>query len=149
MYPRDTPTVVYLFGIKNDYYRKGFQFLVPMASDPVICPVRALKDYVLRTQHLVMRNGQVFLSLNRPYKGLTATGIVNILNKSIELVGLKSQGFSAKCFCPCGATSAVEAGVNPDFITSVGRWKNRQVFDTHYVHANPPAGFTDSILCIN
>ena len=66
-----------------------------------------------------MRNGPVFLSLNRPYKGLTATGIANILNKSIELVGLKSQGFSAKCFRPSGATSAVEAGVNPDFITSV------------------------------
>ena len=41
---KDDHVVVYLFGIKNDYDRKGFRFSVPMASDPVICRVRALKD---------------------------------------------------------------------------------------------------------
>ena len=107
---------MYLFGIKNDYDRKGFRVCMPCASNQVVCPVLVLKAYMRRTEHVVGSDGQVFVSLNKPYSGLTVSGISGILNKAVELVGLKEQGFSAKCFRPSGATNAVEAGVAPEVV---------------------------------
>ena len=54
-----------------------------------------------------------------------------MLNKAIELAG--GQGFSAKCFCPTGATKAIESGVNKDVVQTIGHWKNAETFETHYV----------------
>ena len=139
---------MYLFGIKNDYDRKGFRVCMPCASNQVVCQVLVLKAYMRRTEHVVGSDGPVFVSLNKPYSGLTVSGISGILNKAVELVGLKEQGFSAKCFRPSGATNAVEAGVAPEVVQSVGRWKSTETFQTHYVHARPPKQFTDNVLCI-
>ena len=137
---------LYLFGIKNDYCRQGFCVKLPSSSEWVVCPVKALWEYVSRTQHLVGEDGPVFIALQRLFNGLTANGISGILHKAIDLAGLKGRGFTAKCFRPTGATLGVQAGVNPDVVRTVGRWKNVQTFEIHYVHANPPVGFTDAIL---
>ena len=45
-----------------------------------------------------------------------------------------------------GATNAVEAGQNPDTIRKVGRWKSKETFENHYVHAKPSPSFTDSLF---
>ena len=137
---------VYLFGIKNDYNRDGFCVNVPYAKECNICPVLALKEYVQRTSRHVASNGPVFISLNRPYVPLSAGGVASVLNKAIELVGLHNQGFSAKCFRPTGATVAIEKGLTPDAVQSMGRWRNTETFRKHYVHAKPTVTFTDCVL---
>ena len=142
----DQYATVQLFGIKNDYQRDGFSMQIPMALNKVLCPVRTLKDYMVRIQHLLRVDGPVFISLNRPYTALSSAGIGAVLNKAIELVGLHKKGFSVKCFRPTGATVAIEAGIQPDFVQATSRWKSTEVFKKHYVHAKPPQGFTDAVL---
>ena len=137
---------MYMFGNKNDYGRDRFRVCVPVASDKLVCPVATLKEYVQRTKYLVPEDGSVFLSLQKPFQPLGAAGVAMVLNKAIEMAGLKGHGFSAKYFHPAGATCAVEAGQVLDVICEVGRWKSAETFETHYVHAKPPVGFTDAIL---
>ena len=143
---RENDMILYLFGIKNDYSRDGFQIILPRASDPLICPVDSLQCYIHRTQSRVKPDGAVFVGLSRPFSALSAGGIASILTKAIELAGLSGRGFTPKCFRPTGATSAIEAGIQPDTVRSVGRWKSAETFEKHYVHAIPPSGFTDEIL---
>ena len=137
---------IYMMGNKNDYSRDGFCVNLPYSSDKVTCPVVALKEYMFRTQRYVKQNGPVFVTVNRPYTAMTASGISGVLNKAIELVGLDKQGYSAKCFRPTGATVGVESGLDPNVVQALGRWKSTETFQKHYVHAKPPIKYTDTIL---
>ena len=84
--------------------------------------------------------------MNFPYSGLSASAIAKILSQAINLAGLGDQGYSPKSFRPTGATAAVQADVNPDRVRQIGRWKNRECFEKHYVHAIPDKSTTDKIL---
>ena len=147
---RKDDMVLYLFGIKNDYKRDGFRVVLPRLENTKLCPVDALETYIIRTDSKVKaKNAAVFLSLMKPYQGLSASGVAAILNKAIDMAGLSGKGYSAKCFRPTGATTAVEAGLSPDTIRAVGRWKNAETFEKHYVHSAPAAHFTSKILGFN
>lgn len=136
---------VYLAGIKNDYSRDGFRVYMKLSSMSKVCPVDALRVYLDRTGGMdVVR--PVFTPLQYPFAGLSSATIAKILQTSINLAGLTGQGFSPKSFRPTGATSAIENRVEPDFARFAGRWLNRDCFERHYVHAQPPDGFTDAIL---
>ncbi len=140
--------LITLFGNKNDYSRDGQQVVLQPSSDRVMCPVRALQDYcacmdrVLGSLHV--RDRPVFMTLQRPFHALTASGIATILNKALQMAGLR--GHSAKSFRPTGATRAVDAGQNPDTVRAVGRWKDHECFEFHYIHSRPRLGFTDAIV---
>ena len=89
--------VLYLHGIKNDYSRDGFCVCVcvNLASDPVICLVRTLEDYLERTNGAGQK-GPVFVLLKDVYKPVMVTVILGILNKAIKLAGLDSKVYSEK-----------------------------------------------------
>ena len=91
----DQGMVLYLHGIKNDYCRDGFHVCVNLASDPAICPVRTLEDYLERTSG-AGHKGPVFVSLKDVYKPITVTVISGILNKAIKLAGLDSKCLFSK-----------------------------------------------------
>ena len=133
-------------GIKNDYDRNGFEVNLPPASNPRLDVVRALRCYIQRTKYVRPANLALFLSLKKPYSGITATTAARILDKAIDRAGLKGQGFTAKHFRPTAATLAVESGIDPDCVRMVGRWRNRETFENHYVHAFPTRKFTDLLL---
>ena len=141
----DQGMVLYLHGIKNDYSRDGFCVCVNLASDPVICPVRTLEDYLERTGG-AGHKGPVFVSLKDVYKPITVTIISGILNKVIKLAGLDSKVYSAKSFRPMSATAAVESGLKPDQVRAIGRWWCQETFEHHYVHALPDKAFMDKVL---
>ena len=112
-----------------------------------LCPVRALETLLHRT-FLMNEDPKrpVFTPINYPYSGLSSSSISKILNRAIELAGLKGRGFSAKSFRPTGATSAVKQGMDPDIVQKTGRWKSQQCFRDHYVHDKPPVDMSDRIL---
>lgn len=132
-------------GIKNDTQRRGFVVTIHCATDRKLCPVICLKHYINRTaSQRESANGAVFLTLQRPYRGISAPTVSNILSKSIRMAGLK--GYLPKDFRPTGATAAVDAGFGEQSIMKVGRWKDAAVFREHYVHSKIPDNFTDKIL---
>ena len=140
-------TVVFQ-GIKNDYKRDGFTVSIPPAEDPQLDPGSALCVYMQRTR--VIRESipgkPVFLSLRKPFHGLSAKAISSILQDAIHAAGLANQGYSAKCFRPTGATRAIDEGIHPDKARYVGRWASQEVFEKHYVHTRLPANYVDSML---
>ena len=136
---------VTLFGIKNDYHRDGFKVSVPPSMNPSLCPVKALQCYIERTSYIRPLNGTEFLSLNKPYRPLSATGVATVLNTAINLAGLDGKGYTARSFRPTGATTGVIKGQDPNIVSTMGPWKSTSVFEEHYVHTIPP-NFTDVIL---
>ena len=134
-----------LMAIKNDYCRSGFEVFLPTLPNPKMDPVHTLHSYIQRTEP-VRSDGAVFLSLKRPYKAISASSVAKILDSSISRAGLSGQGFSAKSFRPTGATRAIDAGIDPDIVQKVGRWKCTEVFRNHYVHSKTPKEFTSAVI---
>ena len=142
----DGTASVTFHGIKNDTLRDGFIVALNPSSCAAVCPVAALKEYLARTADVCPSpDSPVFVALRRPYNGLSAQAVANILNEALSLVGLHNT-FSAKDFRPTGATVQVQEGVDPKTVMKVGRWKTESVFFDHYVHSQPPVEFSDNVL---
>ena len=148
IFNEDNSMSLVIHGNKNDSNRSGFVIDVAPSCEENVCPVRAMKCYLDRTNNFRKPNGPVFISLKHPYGALSSQAITSILNEAINVVGLPRDTFSAKCFRPSGATKAVKEGFDPNVVQKVGRWKTTSVFFEHYVHSRVPTDFTDKILSI-
>ena len=142
----DGTMTVTLLGIKNDKDRQGFAVPVAANLDPVLDPVRTLKDYISRTtpQRRFANGNPLFLTTVRPFKAICSTTVSRILNDSIKLAGL--TGYTAKSFRPTGATVAIENKYDPDRVRQIGRWKTKETFEQHYVHCKAPVDFSSKLL---
>lgn len=142
----DGVKIVFL-GIKNDTSRSGFEVFLPRGSVPQLDPVSALQVYMDRTRTMrATANGAVFLTLTKPYLGVSARVVSQILSSMIVLVGLAGRGFTAKSFRPTGASVAVAHGFDPDKVRRLGRWKTPSVFLEHYVHNKIDNSYVDALL---
>ena len=140
---------VTFFGIKNDLQRKGFEVTLPRSNVLKLDPVRALQDYIDKTKSQRGGSGPVFLTLRPPYSAIDSSTVSRILEEAIALAGLSNAEFTAKSFRPTGATTAISNDINPEIVRKVGRWKNQEVFFSHYVHSVTPSDFTDKLICDN
>ena len=147
-FPDDGSAVIKFFGIKNDSDRSGFQCTLPPCTNSVLDPVGTLQNYILRTATIrnTVPSSPVFVTLQKPYKHLTASGISAILRQAISLAGLDGQSFTPRCFRPTGAQAAVDNKVDPKVAQQHGRWRSETIFYTHYVHAKPPTDFCANVL---
>ena len=141
----DQGLTINFFGIKNDLKREGFDVTIPTHKVPKLDPGAALQTYIARTDALRNDNA-VFISLNRPYRAISAASVASILEDSINLAGLSGLGYSAKSFRPTGATLAIQRGIDPHIVQKVGRWKSTEVFYNHYVHSKTPNEFVSEVL---
>lgn len=134
-----------LMAIKNDSARTGFEVFLPALANPKLDPVLTLSSYIQRSAPF-RSDGAVFLSLKKPFQAISASSVSKILESSISRAGLGGQGFSAKSFRPTGATRAIDAGIDPNIVQKMGRWKCTEVFRDHYIHSKTPAEFTSAII---
>lgn len=146
MFHEDGSLTVTFFGIKNDSSRTGFEVRIPKSSSSRNDVVDTLKTYLNRTKDQTTEKGPVFISLNKPYKGITATTVSKVLSESISLAGLSDKGFTPKCFRPSAANAAIKSGCDAETAMHVGRWKTKDVFYDHYVHAMAPSQFTSDAM---
>ncbi len=136
-----------LFGTENDYSHDGHVVILqPALHDQIMCPVSAFQLYQQAVDKIVpwSPDRPVFLTLKKPYQALSSSGVAKVLNKALSLSG-QSQ-FTAKSFRPTGASMGVQNGLNPDAVRAVGRWKNRETFEHHYVHTKPDQAFVDTMF---
>ena len=139
----DGSAVITLFGIKNDYKRDGFEVVLRPTTDAKIDPVKTLRAYIERTRYQRPSHLPLFLQLKSPFDAISSKTVARILDKAIMLAGL--TGYSAKSFRPTGASNAIDEGIHPDMVRKIGRWKNQETFEFHYVHSKPPSYVTDCI----
>ena len=147
VFEQDGKLTIKFLGIKNDTSRDGFDVTIPPASNPVVDPVLALKDYIFRTDtHRSSPKSPVFLQLCKPFGAISAATVSKILSQAIKMAGLHGQGYTAKSFRPTGASMSVAAGVLPETVMQIGRWKTKEVFFNHYVHKIVPQSFSDNLV---
>ena len=140
---------MFLFGIKNDYSREGFEVPVVPASVHKLCPVETMQDWLKRTESINPSSTRpVFFPLNCPFDVLSASSVSSILSKSIKLAGLSGKGYTPKLFRPMGATVAIQSKMDPDMVRKIGHWKDRQCFEDHYVHSVPHKNMSNVVLNI-
>ena len=133
------------FGSKADKGMSGNTVLIERASDPDICPITILKAYInaTATARLSVDDQPVFLTLKKPYKGLSSSAIAQILSQVLKDSG-QQQGVTARSIRPTGARKAIEQGVEATVVQRRGRWKSSDVFHRHYAGVTGPA--TDAVL---
>lgn len=146
----DNCATITLHGIKNDYQRDGFDIRIESTGGDKLDPVHALRDYIARTSHLRPADSKpVFLTLNKPHQAISSSTVAKVLEEVIALAGLDTTVYKAKCFRPTGATVGIESECHSDVIRQVGRWRNRDVFEEHYVHTRAQRGVATKILSNN
>jgi len=144
--------VVYVWRAKNG--GSGYQhepFAVPLLSegDSSICPGRALRDYVARmAPHSVQTTDSssvrpVFLSLARPFKGLTADRISAIIRGVLENAGAPKSTYSIR---KQATTLALDRGLPEHLVQANGRWARRETMHAHYVRPTDASVVGRSIL---
>ena len=133
------------FGSKADKGMPGNTVLIERASDPDFCPITTLKAYInaTATARLSVDDQPVFITLKKPYKGLSSSAIAQILSQVLKDSG-QQQGVTARSIRPTGARKAIEQGVEATVVQRRGRWKSSDVFHRHYAGVTGPA--TDAVL---
>jgi hypothetical protein len=126
-----------LLGFKTDGAAKGETFRINGCSVPKVCPVRTLHSYLLHRGTSRITDSVFKVGAQR---------ISRILASVLKKAGLDTDIFTARCFRSGGATSGIEAGVDPYVLMKIGRWKSADVFFNHYVAARPQHSVTDKIL---
>ena len=141
----DGSLTVFIFAVKNDTDRCGFEVRIPAGSNSKTDPVPTIKCYIKRTIRCRGSNNAVFLSLKAPFTAIRSGTVARQLQRAINLTPLKGKGFTPKSFRPSSATAAVKGGIVPETTMQVGRWKTQQVFFNHYVYPRAPDTYTDVV----
>lgn len=143
----DGSATMTFFAIKNDRNRKGFEVRLTPSTNTLVDPIACLKEYLSQTKRHVTDHGDpVFITLQPPFKALSAASIAASLRQTIQEAGLGNDKFTARCFRPSGATAAVRMGNDPEVTRQIGRWKSQDVFYDTYVYPMPSKSFTDTML---
>lgn len=141
----DSSLTLRFFGIKNDRQRQGFEFRLHRADNKKVDPVECLLTYLEKTSRFTTNEGPVFITLKHPFRQVDSSTVSRILNESIKQAGLPSH-FTAKCFRPTGATTAMYSGADAREVRQLGRWKSEDVFYQHYVYPTSKSNITSSVL---
>ena len=138
--------VIANFGGKTDKDMAGIPTTITGSSSVLLCPVRALHNYITRTEQNRQRLSEksIFLYLNdKQAEPLGSQRIAKIMTLTLQAAGIDDT--TARSFRKSGASAAINKGTDPDLIMKLGRWKSVDVFYKHYVDWDK-ADLTDTIL---
>ena len=109
-----------------------------LSGDPVLCPVLTLVRIVtdLRRANAPPLTPLSTVFLNGSWKPITPNMISTAIKQAVTLVG-PSLGFlasdvSARCLRAAGANALLNARVDPEIITLIGRWRSDKML--RYLH---------------
>ena len=103
-------------------------------KDERLCVVTTLKDYLTRTQSLRGSESQLFISYNRPFKGVSR----DIISRWVKLV-LTDSGIDTSRFKPhntkaASTSAAINASVSLDDILHTAGWSSEStIVLTHFL----------------
>jgi integrase len=105
--------------------------LPKLETDPKVCPVYTLQEYLSRTASL--RQCQtLFISFIKPHGPITTQTLSKWLKKVLELAGIHTS-FTGHSFRHSATSKASELGVSMDKIYSAAGWTEKsKVFAKHY-----------------
>lgn len=101
-------------------------------KDKRLCPIRALREYVKVTKN--RRGGSDFLwiSLTKPYKGVSKDSISRWIRKTMGLAGIDNKVYSSHSTRSASTSKAKQVGLPVDIILNRARWTNATTFGRYY-----------------
>jgi site-specific recombinase XerC len=121
--------LVHLRFSKMDQTGKGEVIHIPSNAQSGICPVSAIRQYLLIRPKV---EGPLFVHFSG--KPLSHAQCSSLLKKSVKAIGLNPSHFSPHSFRIGAATSAAAAGTDIKLIKEMGRWHSQSVLT--YIRPN-------------
>ena len=136
--PSSLPT--YILSIrtsKTDPFRQGCQVRLAPSGHPILCPAKALTDY-LRIAHLSPCSSLFAWSSGNPLCRATLTNGIKWLAAA---TGINERLYSSHSFRIGAATTASAAGLPDSLIKTMGRWSS----DAYQTYIRTPLPLLDSV----
>ena len=135
----DSGATIVNLGGKTDKNHDGFTTPIHHATDTDLCPVRALSTYLRRTPG----EGPSLFNATPGHGPIGPQRIGRIMTNTLQHAGINDV--TAKAFRKTGASSAIVAGIPPDAVMKIGRWKSVDTFFNCYV-TRPPSNVSDLVF---
>ena len=102
------------------------------APDPKICPLKALQEYLDRTQELRSGEQRLFISFVRPYKAVSRDTISRWTKTVLRNAGIDTTQFTSHSTRAAVASKAKQKEVPLDVILSHVGWRSADTFKKFY-----------------
>lgn len=119
--------------IRKNISHQTVEFKV-FPSNPKLCVVSTLREYLKRTEPLRQQSGEsrLFISTRKPHKRVTRATIARWLKKILVSSGIDISVFSAHSYRGASASCAYNHGVSIEEIMSKASWSNAKTFKDFY-----------------
>lgn len=101
-------------------------------DDPLICPVRCLKEYIFRTNKLRQGEDQLLIKSRKPYGKISRNTVSSWTKKVFREAGIDTKRFGAHSTRAASTSAALQAGINLNSLLQQASWKNAETFAKHY-----------------
>ena len=97
-----------------------------------LCPVAMISEYIARTKPLRGNETQFFISLQKPYHGVSEKTISRWLKDTLDLAGIDTSVFQGHSFRSTGSSTAKAKGVPIVVILQAAGWSSEKTFAIFY-----------------
>ena len=113
-------------------------FLDPLADDRKICPVRALRQYMQRTEAFRLDRKRLFISFNLEYtKDIQVTSLARwlktVIKEAYRQKSVQTDSARAHEIRAWSASLALEHNIAVNDILEAAYWRSKNVFIKHYL----------------
>lgn len=100
----------------------------------ILCPVRALKEYLARTSQFRRETdeGKLIIALIAPHRPVSASTVGRWIKSFLQKAGVNTQCFGAHSTRGTTASKTVNVGIPVEAILRAGSWSNESTFNRFY-----------------
>ena len=115
-------------------------------KEPKLCPVNLIKTYVNKTKDIRDGNMELFLSLNKPHKPVTAKTISRWFKLCLKNAGIDTDIYQGHSLRTTGSSTAKQQGVPISVILEAGGWTGEHTFAKFYDKPVAEKGIPEALL---
>ena len=123
--------------LKTSRPGKSVEVCITATDVAEICPVRTLREYIVRTESLRLHDGKyqhkLFLSFVKPHNPVTTATIARWIKTVMHSAGIDTSVFKAHSVRGAATTKAYTTGVPLAQILKIANWSNERTFCRHYL----------------
>lgn len=106
--------------------------VVSYKDDPILCPVRCLKEYIFRTKYLRKGEDQLLIKSAKPHEKIARNTVSSWTKKVFKAAGIDTKKFGAHSTRAASTSAALAEGININTLLQQASWKSAQTFAKHY-----------------
>lgn len=101
-------------------------------ADKMLCPVRAVKRYLLLTKDYRGNKDQLLLSTRPPYQEVSRDSVSRWTKNVLHWSGIDTQRFKAHSTRGATTSKATSLGIDLNLLLRQASWKNADTFGKFY-----------------